>query len=87
MTKREFARYRTQIAILSIITFLTLIGAIIYIHLPKQGPDPRTVSVCRAEGAKNNRLYANTQYRDIDFVQSCIDNIYYANPYNRPGHD
>lgn len=63
-------------------TFLTLVGAIVYIHLPKGGPDKSTYQVCKVEGEKNNRLYSETEYRNIDFVRSCIENIYYANPMN-----
>lgn len=49
----------------------------------KPGLDAQTVATCEYWAPIRKEEYKNTQWADFDFYQSCIDNIQYANPYNR----
>lgn len=69
------------IKILAIIIFLAMF--LFAIANGDQGPDHGTYMMCSIEASKSAEIYKNTPYKDLDFYAMCIENVYYANPYNR----
>lgn len=45
--------------------------------------DKLSVETCEHYGAIRQKEFADTQWEDIDFTQSCLDNVLYATPLNR----
>lgn len=42
--------------------------------------DKKTIAICQEMAKKNQKDYENTEFKHMDFYQSCIDNIKYTSP-------
>lgn len=45
--------------------------------------DLQTKLVCQQMSIENKYNYRNTEFKDMDFYKSCIDNVLYTSPLNR----
>lgn len=62
--------------------FLLVLVAIFLLCMPV-GVDGKTKLTCEEWGSIRQKEYSGTKWENMDFERSCIENVVYANPYNR----
>lgn len=70
--------------LLTIFIVSFLVGSIIIrVAFKNHDVDLQTKLVCQQMSIENKYNYRNTEFKDMDFYKSCIDNVLYTSPLNR----